>query len=132
DPEVLEQLSHEARVLDLLDGPGHPEQGLVVLAEVRGHALDVRKIAVPDRLEAGTVTCRDQIRVVGELHQGVAPVEEDGVERGSPRHRSRCRLQGRGLCPRSVWTERSTRRNSPPRGQGSGVRRKLLWASLVL
>ena len=75
--QVAEELADEARVLDLLERPGHPEERLVVLAEIRRHLVRVRHAVAPERLDAGAVTCLEKLRLVGELHERVAPVEED-------------------------------------------------------
>jgi hypothetical protein len=70
-------------VLDLLDRPRHPEERLVPLAEVFGQRLDLGQPVPPDRGEAGAVAGAHQFRRVGELHQRVAPIEEDGFQHGS-------------------------------------------------
>src|SRR5438876_11737117 len=83
DTEVPEQVANEARVLDLLDRSRDPEDRLVVLAEALGDQPDVGEVAVTDRLEAGAMPRGDKVGVIGELHERVAPVEEDGFEQGA-------------------------------------------------
>ena len=83
DPGVLEHFPDEARVVDLVEGSleesrdrGEPcfrVEEAVILGQPLG----------PDRLEARTLACRDQLHVPRELHQRVAPVEENGLEHGS-------------------------------------------------
>ena len=82
EAEVAEQLRDQLRILDLLHRAGNPEERLVVLPEVRRQSLEVCRLAVPDRLEPGAVAGGDQLRVVRELHQRVAPVEEDRLKHG--------------------------------------------------
>jgi hypothetical protein len=77
EPELAEELAHEARILELLERPGHPEERLVPLPEVRGDRVRGREPVAPDRLEPGPLPRRDELGVVREPHQGVAPVEED-------------------------------------------------------
>src|ERR671925_590714 len=77
DPEVLEQLPHEPRVLDLLEGPGNPEQRLVVLGEAARDRVGIGKAVPPQGSQTGVLTRLDELGVVPELHQRVAPVEED-------------------------------------------------------
>src|SRR6185312_10542335 len=78
DSEVAEKLPHQAGVLELFDRARRPEEGLIALAKVSGDALDLRQLVPVERPEAGTVSGLDERLVVGELHQGIAPVEEDG------------------------------------------------------
>ena len=77
DPEVTEQLADEARVLELFNGPRRPEERFVALAKMRRHALDLRQVVTPERLESGAVAGLDESLVVDEADQGVAPIEED-------------------------------------------------------
>src|SRR6266516_5043853 len=75
DAEVAEELADDAGVLDLLDRPRNPEQRLVVLAEVLGDELDVGQVTVADRLEPRSMPGGDEVGVVRELDERVAPVE---------------------------------------------------------
>jgi hypothetical protein len=80
--EVPEQAADETGVLDLLDRARHPEHRLVVLAEVRGGPFDLGQVVPPERLEPRAVPRFDQRGVVRELHQRVAPVEENAPQHG--------------------------------------------------
>jgi Ca2+:H+ antiporter len=78
DLEVAEELPDEPRVLDLLERAGQPEQRLVRLAE----SLSDLDVVAADRLEACTMTRDEQVLVPRPLHQGVAPVEQHGLDHG--------------------------------------------------
>ena len=54
-----------------------------MLAEVLGERVVVRQIVAADGGEPGSVTGADQLGRLRELHQRVAPVEENGLEHGS-------------------------------------------------
>src|SRR5512133_355262 len=77
EAEIAEQLPDEPRILELLDRAGGPEERLVALAKVRRQALHLRQVVAPDRREPRAMAGFDERLVVGEAHQGVAPVEED-------------------------------------------------------
>src|SRR6266516_623640 len=80
DPEVAEQLAHEPRILDLLERARHPEERLVLLAEVRRDRARFGEPVAPERLEPRPVPRLDERLVVAELHQRVSPVEENGSQ----------------------------------------------------
>jgi hypothetical protein len=82
--EVGEQPADESRVFDLLDRGGHPEERLVVLAEVLTESIDVWEAVAIDRLQAGSVAGPQELVVPDDVDEGVTPVEEDGVERHAP------------------------------------------------
>ena len=77
DREVTERLPDETRVLDLLERAGHPEERLEVLSEVGSNLVRRRQVVSlqsgKPRAEGGV----HQLLVVAEVHQGVAPVEEN-------------------------------------------------------
>jgi hypothetical protein len=77
DLEVMEKPTHELRVLDLLDRPGRPEERLVLFAEV---LRQLGLLVLPDRGEPRAVTGRDELGGVHELHQRVAPVEQNRLQ----------------------------------------------------
>jgi len=77
--EVAKEPAHEQRVLDLLDRPRDPEERLVLLSEMLGQ---LRPVVLPDRREPGPVAGGDQLGRVRELHQRVAPVEENRFQHG--------------------------------------------------
>jgi hypothetical protein len=97
DSEIPEQLPDKARVLELLDRAGGPEERLVSLAKMRRQGFHLRQVVAPERCEPGAMAGLDERHVVGEAHQGVAPVEED-------RRRHAVRV--------SAWRERSFGRPS--------------------
>ena len=82
DPEMPEQLADETRVLDLLDRARRPEERLIVVANVRGDRVRVREPVPSQRSQPRSVTCLDQLRVVNEVHERVAPVEENSPQHG--------------------------------------------------
>jgi Ca2+:H+ antiporter len=79
DVEVAQQPAHEAGVLHLFDHAGRPEKRLVLLPEARGD-LD---LLVSDRTQSGAVPGNEQLFIPGPLHQGVAPVEQHGLDHGA-------------------------------------------------
>jgi hypothetical protein len=82
DAEMAQELTHEPGILDLLDRAGRPEEGFVVLAKMLGDHLCLGQFVPAERRQACAVPRFDQIRVVTEVHEGVAPVEEDRLEHG--------------------------------------------------
>jgi hypothetical protein len=52
EAEVRERLADNARVLDLLERPGHPEQRLELLAEVRADLVRRCEIVTAESVEA--------------------------------------------------------------------------------
>ena len=80
DPEVAEQLAHEPRVLDLLECARLPEHRLVPLAEVRGDLRRLGQAVPPERCEPCAMAGLDELRLVRERHQRVAPVEENRAQ----------------------------------------------------
>jgi hypothetical protein len=100
DLEVRERLPDQAGVLDLLEGSGDPEERFEPLAEVLSDLVG-REAVAAERREACAEGRVHELLVEPEVHQRVAPVEEDRLEHGA-RHRLRCRHQERGLRPSSV------------------------------
>jgi hypothetical protein len=80
DSEMAEQLANEPRILDLVDGPGRPEERLVLLAEVGCDLLGPGRLLAVDRLEPGLESRLDEVLVVRKVHEGVAPIEENGAQ----------------------------------------------------
>ena len=74
---MREQLADEARVLDLLERSGHPEQRFVLLAEVRADLVGAGEVVATESLEACPMRRVHELLVEPELHQRVAPVEEN-------------------------------------------------------
>src|SRR5437870_821010 len=72
------QIADEPRILDRLPRPGDPEERLVALAETGGDRIGPGQPVAPERREPGAVPSLDELLVVAELHQRVAPVEENG------------------------------------------------------
>jgi hypothetical protein len=79
DAELAEELPDHARVLDLLERVGRPEQRQVALPEPRSRHLGRRKAVAADRREPGRPARLEEVLVVGEVEERVAPVEKDGV-----------------------------------------------------
>src|SRR5262249_3745048 len=82
DVEVPEALTHEGRILDLLDRPGNPEERLVALTKVSCEGIDIWQPVSPDSPQPGPMPGLDESRIVGEFHERVAQVEEDRFEHG--------------------------------------------------
>ena len=82
EAEVAETFPHEARILDLLDRARHPEERCVAFPEVSGEGILVRQTVPPDGCEAGPMASVEQGFVVDELHERVAPIEEDRLQHG--------------------------------------------------
>jgi Ca2+:H+ antiporter len=80
DPETSEELSHHPRVLDLVEGPGHPEKRQVALAETGGRLVMPGKAVAVERAKACLPARLHEGLVPGEVEEGVAPVEEDSVD----------------------------------------------------
>src|ERR671925_2033653 len=75
DPKMIERLAHEARVLDLVERAGHPEERYIALAEVGRVRLELGKAVAFDRFEARARPGFDELLVVPKLHESVAPIE---------------------------------------------------------
>ncbi len=78
--ELAQHLADHPRVLDLLDRAGDEEQRHVALTEVSGRLLVIRRrVLAADRVRGPPPSPpRADRLVVGEVEEGVAPVEEDG------------------------------------------------------
>ena len=75
--EVGQRVADHARVLDLLDRAGYPEEWLEVLPEVGADLVGGREVVPLERREPGAEGPVHQLLVELEVHQRVAPVEED-------------------------------------------------------
>jgi Ca2+:H+ antiporter len=80
DLESREELSHNLRVLDLVERPGHPEERQVALAETGGGLVVAREPVAVQGTEACLPARLHERLVPGEVEEGVAPVEEHGID----------------------------------------------------
>src|SRR4029453_4347485 len=123
---MSQQLADQARILDLVQRAGHPEERQVVLAEVLRQALDVEVAVSPQRRDTRAVAGFHPLAVELELHQGVAPIEEDRAQHPGNlapwRERSSwpCWASRRSRSPQTSFSTSATGRSfsSPPSGSG--------------
>ena len=80
DAEAAQQLADHLRVFDLLDRARDEEQRQVPLAEDPGRSLGAGEAVALERAEPGLPAGGQELLVVGEVKEGVPPVEEHGVE----------------------------------------------------
>jgi Ca2+:H+ antiporter len=83
DAEVTENLPDERRILDLLECPRLEDPRQIDLPKACRHGHVVGQSFIPERSQAGLPTGLEELLVIREMEERVAPVEEDGVQHES-------------------------------------------------
>ena len=82
DAEMGKGIPDHPRVLDFLDRPRHPEERLETLPEVSADLVGRREVVPLEGFQARAERLVHQLLVELEVHQRVAPVEEDRLQHG--------------------------------------------------